>query len=90
MPRELSLAEIFQVGYYWETKILLTAAKLDIFSVLNDTSMTAADLAERCQLDCRGVDCLDECSSRGASAAEGWGSIRQYRRWTEIFGAIFP
>ena len=32
VPRELSLAEIFQLGYYWETKILLTAVRLDLFS----------------------------------------------------------
>ena len=31
MPRELSLSEIFQLGYYWETKILLTAETLDVF-----------------------------------------------------------
>ena len=35
MSRELSLAEIFQLGYYWETKILLTAVRLDVFSVLD-------------------------------------------------------
>ena len=34
VPRELSLAEIFQLGYYWETKILLTAVRLDLFSAL--------------------------------------------------------
>ncbi len=32
VSRELSLAEIFQLGYYWETKILLTAVRLDVFS----------------------------------------------------------
>ena len=35
VPRELSLAEVFQLGYYWETKILLTAVKLDVFSLLD-------------------------------------------------------
>jgi hypothetical protein len=34
VPRELSLADIFQIGYYWETKILLTAVQLDLFSTL--------------------------------------------------------
>lgn len=47
MPKELSLAEIFQLGYYWETKILLTAVRLDIFSVLNGKPRTAADTAAR-------------------------------------------
>ncbi len=47
MPKELSLAEIFQLGYYWETKILLTAVRLDVFSVLNGKPKTAAEMAAR-------------------------------------------
>ena len=45
MPRELSLAEIFQLGYYWETKILLTAVSLDLFTILNDQELTATTVA---------------------------------------------
>ncbi len=51
MPGELSLAEIFQLGYYWETKILLTAVKLDLFSSLNDQGCTSSELAGRLTLD---------------------------------------
>ncbi|MBI3357508.1 MAG: methyltransferase domain-containing protein [Nitrospirae bacterium] len=47
MSRELSLAEIFQLGYYWETKILLTAVKLDIFSALDGKPKTAKEAADR-------------------------------------------
>ena len=47
MARELSLAEIFQLGYYWETKILLTAVRLDIFSILNGKPKTASEAAVR-------------------------------------------
>ena len=47
VSRELSLAEIFQLGYYWETKILLTAARLDVFSVLDGKPKTAAEAATR-------------------------------------------
>ncbi len=47
MSRELSLAEIFQLGYYWETKILLTAVKLDIFSVLDGKPKTVQEIACR-------------------------------------------
>ena len=47
VPRELSLADIFQLGYYWETKILLTAVKLDVFTVLDDQALTAGDAAHR-------------------------------------------
>ncbi|MBH0203880.1 MAG: methyltransferase domain-containing protein [Nitrospira sp.] len=47
MSRELSLAEIFQLGYYWETKILLTAVKMDIFSALEGKPKTAGEVAGR-------------------------------------------
>jgi len=47
VSRELSLAEIFQLGYYWETKILLTAVKLDLFSALEGTLKTAREVADR-------------------------------------------
>jgi len=47
VSRELSLAEIFQLGYYWETKILLTAVRLDIFSALDGKPRTAGEIAAR-------------------------------------------
>lgn len=47
MSRELSLAEIFQLGYYWETKILLTAIRLDVFSVLNGKPKSGKELASK-------------------------------------------
>ncbi len=47
MSRELSLAEIFQLGYYWETKILLTGVRLDVFSVLDGKRKTAQEIAAR-------------------------------------------
>ncbi|MBH0188396.1 MAG: methyltransferase domain-containing protein [Nitrospira sp.] len=47
MSREFSLAEIFQLGYYWETKILLTAVKLDVFSTLDGKPKTAKEVAGR-------------------------------------------
>ncbi len=51
MPRDLSLAEIFQLGYYWETKILLTAAKLDLFSTLDGRARTLSDIAAKLGAD---------------------------------------
>ncbi|MGC4099359.1 MAG: methyltransferase [Nitrospira sp.] len=51
MSRELSLAEVFQLGYYWETKILLTAVKLDVFSVIDERPKTVLDIAGRIQAD---------------------------------------
>ena len=47
MSRELSLAEIFQLGYYWETKILLTAVRLDVFSALDGKQKTLQEVAGR-------------------------------------------
>jgi precorrin-6B methylase 2 len=47
MSREFSLAEIFQLGYYWETKILLTAVRLDVFSALDGKPKTAHEVAGR-------------------------------------------
>ncbi len=47
MPRDLTLAEIFQLGYYWETKILLTAVKLDLFSALTEKPRSSAQLAQQ-------------------------------------------
>jgi SAM-dependent methyltransferase len=51
VSRELSLAEIFQLGYYWETKILLTAVRLDVFSVLDGKERTSQDIAGRIAAD---------------------------------------
>ena len=58
MPRELSLAEIFQLGYYWETKILLTAVKLDLFSAIDAKPKSAVELAQRIGADARTLELL--------------------------------
>jgi predicted O-methyltransferase YrrM len=58
VPRELSLAEIFQLGYYWETKILLTAVKLDLFSTLDGKPKTASEAAQRIGADARTLELL--------------------------------
>ncbi|NGZ98297.1 MAG: hypothetical protein CV089_19595 [Nitrospira sp. WS110] len=51
VSRQLSLAEVFQLGYYWETKILLTAAKLDVFSAIDTRPKSAQEIAERVGAD---------------------------------------
>jgi predicted O-methyltransferase YrrM len=56
VPRELSLADIFQIGYYWETKILLTAVQLDLFSVLKGDSLTVNQIAEARGLNTRALE----------------------------------
>ena len=56
MTRELSLAEIFQIGYYWETKILLTAVKLDLFTALIGQSRTVNEVATALDLNSRALE----------------------------------
>ncbi len=56
MTRELSLADIFQIGYYWETKILLTAVKLDLFSALRGQSLSVNDVAGALALNPRALE----------------------------------
>jgi precorrin-6B methylase 2 len=51
VSRELSLAEVFQLGYYWETKILLTAVKLDVFSAIGERPKAVQDIAGRIPAD---------------------------------------
>jgi SAM-dependent methyltransferase len=51
VARTLSLAEIFELGYYWESKVLLTAVKLDIFGVLAGGGRTAAEVTRRLGAD---------------------------------------
>jgi precorrin-6B methylase 2 len=51
VSRELSLAEMFQLGYYWETKILLTAVKLDVFSAIGERPKAVQDIAGRLHTD---------------------------------------
>ncbi len=58
MGRMLSLAEIFQLGYYWECKILLTAVKLDVFGALAEGARTAADVSRRLQTDRKATETL--------------------------------
>ncbi|UCD56669.1 MAG: hypothetical protein JSV16_12680 [Candidatus Hydrogenedentota bacterium] len=43
---------------FWEARILMTAAELDIFSLLLDTPKTAAQVSEKLSSDPRGTDAL--------------------------------
>jgi SAM-dependent methyltransferase len=58
VPRDLSLAEIFQLGYYWETKILLTAVKLELFTMLDGKELTAGEIAQRIHADAERLQLL--------------------------------
>jgi predicted O-methyltransferase YrrM len=56
VTRELSLADIFQIGYYWETKILLTAVKLDLFTALKGKSLSVNEVADSLTLNPRALE----------------------------------
>jgi ubiquinone/menaquinone biosynthesis C-methylase UbiE len=56
VTRELSLADIFQIGYYWETKILLTAVQLDLFSALVGQIRTVDEVATALNLKSRALE----------------------------------
>ena len=58
MARTLSLAEIFQLGYYWEGKVLLTAFKLDVFGALAEEARTVADVSLRLQTERKATEIL--------------------------------
>jgi predicted O-methyltransferase YrrM len=58
MRQELSLAEIFQLGYYWETKILLTAVRLDLFTALGEKDKTLAETARQIRAETRALELL--------------------------------
>jgi len=58
VARTLSLAEIFQLGYYWEGKVLLTAVKLDVFGALAKGARTAADVSRHLQTDRKATEVL--------------------------------
>ncbi|HEV8540558.1 MAG TPA: methyltransferase [Nitrospiraceae bacterium] len=58
MRQELSLAELFQLGYYWETKILLTAVKLDLFTALGEKDRSLSEIARQIEADERSLDLL--------------------------------
>jgi precorrin-6B methylase 2 len=58
LRRELSLAEIFQIGYYWETKILLTAVKLGLFTALGAKDRSLPEVARQLGADERALGLL--------------------------------
>jgi precorrin-6B methylase 2 len=58
VPGAVSLAELFQLGYYWETKILLTAVTLDVFSTLEGKSSMASEVAAQLGADERALGLL--------------------------------
>ncbi len=78
MTRESSLADIFQIGYYWETKILLTAVKLDLFTALKGQSLTVNEVADSLKLNPRALELVMNALSCNACVNEGREGVYQY------------
>ncbi|WP_052890136.1 methyltransferase [Thermogemmatispora carboxidivorans] len=54
----LSVDDLVRLGSYWETKILLTAIKLDLFTRLLERQKTAADLAREIEANANHLELL--------------------------------
>ncbi len=80
-PGAPSPEHILQIGFgFWASKTLLSAVELDLFSVLADDSMTAAEVARAVGLHERSHDdFLDALVALGLLARDGNGASAQYR-----------
>jgi hypothetical protein len=74
-------ARILEVGFsFWSSKVLLTAVKLGVFTVLGDRSLTGEELASALNLHPRGIyDFFDALVALGFLDREGDGVEGQYR-----------
>lgn len=51
MGRELSIPQLFQMGYYWEAKIFLTSVRLDLYTHLGAGPKGATEIAREIGAD---------------------------------------
>lgn len=64
---------------FWASKVLLTAVEFDLFTLLDNTSMTATELGERLELHPRGTyDFFDALVAAGFLQREGDGAAGRY------------
>jgi hypothetical protein len=64
---------------FWASKVLLTAVEFDLFTLLDRTSMTAAELGKRLELHPRGTyDFFDALVAAGFLQREGDGAEGRY------------
>jgi hypothetical protein len=69
---------------FWESKVLLTAVELDLFSVLGDGAMQAGELGEALGLHPRGtIDFFDALLALGFLLRDGDGPAGRYRNTPE-------
>ncbi|MFN2428231.1 MAG: methyltransferase [Candidatus Binatia bacterium] len=81
MSSHLDAAPILQTALaFWNSKVLLTAAEFDLFSVLGDRSMTGEEIGAALGLHPRGIyDFLDALLAMGFLERDGDGAAARYR-----------
>jgi predicted O-methyltransferase YrrM len=85
MPQSLDPSRIIQAGFgFWSSKVLLTAVKLEIFTVLGSRAMTGAELGSALGLHPRGIfDFFDALVALGFLQREGDGPAARYANTDE-------
>ncbi len=85
MTKSLAPDSIMQVATsFWASKVLLTAVEFDLFSTLDETTMTAAELGESLGLHPRGTyDFFDALVAMNFLEREGDGPGGRYRNTPE-------
>jgi hypothetical protein len=85
----ISPAQIMQTGFgFWSSKVLLTAVKLDLFTLLSQHSKTAEEIRAELELHPRSVhDFLDTLVALNFLQREGTGTNARYANTleTEVF-----
>lgn len=74
-------SRILEVGFgFWDSKVLLTAVELGVFTTLADRSMTGEELGSQLKLHPRGIyDFFDALVALGFLSREGTGASGLYR-----------
>ena len=80
MNTKLDAAQILKAGFgFWESKVLLTAVELEVFTVLSGRQMTGEDLGSKLGLHPRGIwDFFDALVALGFLQREGNGREALY------------
>ena len=77
---EINPSKILEVGFaFWPSKVLLTAIKMEVFTVLSDKAMTGAELGKALGMHPRGIkDFFDALVALGFLEREGNGPNALY------------
>lgn len=85
MAQSLDSSRIIQTGFgFWSSKVLLTAVKLEVFTVLGARTMTGTELGQALGLHPRGIwDFFDALVALGFLQREGAGPQARYANTDE-------